>query len=112
MYFRFIAALLLVVVISMAGVVLEKHTVDMRRAVSRQYYQTDLLLDLQVKLRLETQRLTAPSQLEQLTTPGVGVAQQRSPEVDGSESPERTESRSPLLPLLRFRHPFRPEGID
>lgn len=63
MFFRFAAGLLLVVLVSMVGVRLEKQTLEMRRAVSVQYYQTDVLLELLVRLRLETQKLTAPAQL-------------------------------------------------
>ncbi len=63
MYFRFASGLLLVVLVSMAGVWLEKQTLEMRRSVSVQYYQTDVLLDLLVRLRLETQQLTAPAQM-------------------------------------------------
>ena len=62
-FFRFAAGLLLVVLVSMVGVRLEKQTLEMRRAVSVQYYQTDVLLELLVGLRLETQKLTAPAQL-------------------------------------------------
>ncbi len=63
MFFRFAAGLLLVVLVSMVGVRLEKQTLEMRRAVSVQYYQTDVLLELLVRLRLETQKLTAPAQV-------------------------------------------------
>lgn len=62
-FFRFAAGLLLVVLVSMVGVRLEKQTLEMRRAVSVQYYQTDVLLELLVRLRLETQKLTAPAQV-------------------------------------------------
>ena len=62
-FFRFASGLMLVVLVSMAGVWLEKQTLEMRRAVSVQYYQTDALLDLLVRLRLETQQLTAPAQM-------------------------------------------------
>ena len=65
-FFRFTASLLLVVIVSMVSVMLEKRTLELRRAVGRQYYQTDLLIEQQVALRLETQRLTAPAQLASL----------------------------------------------
>lgn len=63
LYFRFAAGLFLVVLVSMAGVWLEKQTLEMRRAVSVQYFQTDLLLELLVRLRLDTQKLTAQARL-------------------------------------------------
>ncbi|MCA9063041.1 MAG: hypothetical protein KDA96_08280 [Planctomycetaceae bacterium] len=113
-YFRFVAALTLVVAISMASVLLEKHTLEMRRAVSRQYYHTDLLLDLQVNLRLQTQQLTAPAQLEQLTVQSrSGKTMPPAPENSKTRhSANSSSSDQAALPLLRFRHPFRPEGID
>lgn len=124
MFFRFAAGLLLVVLVSMAGVRLEKHTLQMRRDVSVQYYQTDLLLELLVRLRLETQRLTAPAQLaatmdeasspKNQRTPGVPVK----PRVQSAIRPDSDDEKSKRpasndrLPLLRFQHPFNPEGID
>lgn len=119
MFFRFSAALILIVIVSMAGVVLEKRTLELRRAVSRQYYQTDLLLEQHVRLRLETQRLTAPAQLEILQSRHLSQTDSASESstkkrrrADEKES-ENTESTLPArLPLLRFQQPFNPEGID
>jgi hypothetical protein len=128
-FFRFVSALLLVVMISMAGVMLEKQTLDLRRAVSRQYYQTDLLIELHVKLRLETQQLTAPSQLaataavsDRVATPGkvagksgktggkrLQPSERYHPAASENTSPDASGTR---LPLLRFQHPFNPQGID
>ena len=117
MFFRFSAALILIVIVSMAGVVLEKRTLELRRAVSRQYYQTDLLLEQHVRLRLETQRLTAPAQLEILQSRRTSQSGGRTTAANQSRS--RTEdsrnSDSPVsarLPLLRFQQPINPEGID
>ncbi len=125
MYFRFAAALLLVVLVSMAGVRLEKQSLELRRAVTVQYYQTDLLLEMLVRLRLETQRLTAPSQLGERrvsTRRGSELSKNGNPPVNPRDQPQRkhavaereksNESSSDRLPLLRFRHPFNPEGID
>ena len=118
LFFRFAAALLLVVLVSTAGVRLEKHTLELRRAVTLQYYQTDLLLELLVRLRLETQRLTSPAQLE-FTAENAAKAGKPSAEsrrhaktriANRPDEPERT--KNPQLPLLRFQHPFNPEGID
>lgn len=113
MYFRFAAGLMLVVLVSMAGVWLEKQTLEMRRTVSVQYYQTDVLFDLLVRLRLETQQLTAPNQMavqeksEQSARRSHPKAARRSSRGDVSARPD-----SSRLPLLRFQHPFDPEGID
>lgn len=118
MYFRFAAGLLLVVLVSMAGVWLEKQTLEMRRTVSVQYYQTDVLLDLLVRLRLETQQLTAPAQLaatdkaEINRTTKEQANNPRHNRRDVERSQGKTDSSRPRLPLLRFQHPFNPEGID
>jgi hypothetical protein len=123
-YFRFASGLLLVVLVSMAGVWLEKQTLEMRRSVSVQYYQTDVLLDLLVRLRLETQQLTAPAQMAAMqdleqrkpAKPSTGTTHaalvalpRRNEEPNTSDTPESSGQR---LPLLRFQNPFNPEGID
>lgn len=124
MFFRFAAGLLLVVLVSMAGVRLEKHTLQMRRDVSVQYYQTDLLLELLVRLRLETQRLTAPAQLAATMDEAASPANKRTPGAtskprvqtairpDSNDDKARRPTSDERLPLLRFQHPFNPEGID
>ncbi len=127
MFFRFAAALLLVALVSMVGVRLEKQTLEIRREVSVQYYQTDLLLELLVRLRLETQQLTAPAQLaatienancvkppvtKSVRRPKTRVADKRSGGNNDDEQPASESSRGSRLPLMRFQHPFNPEGID
>ena len=117
MYFRFAAGLMLVVLVSMAGVWLEKQTLEMRRTVSVQYYQTDVLLDLLVRQRLETQQLTAPGQMA-VTQAAEKRPSKQQPKIIRSKSrvadrsEESSESTGGQLPLLRFQHPFNPEGID
>ncbi|MCA9012038.1 MAG: hypothetical protein KDB01_19935 [Planctomycetaceae bacterium] len=117
MYFRFAAGLMLVVLVSMAGVWLEKQTLEMRRTISVQYYQTDVLFDLIVRLRLETQRLTAPAQMTHLERQNADNAAQdqktkRPSARTAEQQPELIRSTRDQLPLLRFQHPFNPEGID
>ncbi|MBC7967342.1 MAG: hypothetical protein H7Z17_15610 [Fuerstia sp.] len=117
MYFRFAAGLMLVVLVSMAGVWLEKQTLEMRRTVSVQYYQTDVLLDILVRLRLETQQLTAPAQLAVAQAAEQSQSKQQ-PKTESRRSrvthrrDEPSKSTGEGLPLLRFQHPFNPEGID
>lgn len=116
MFFRFAAGLMLVVLISMVGVRLEKQTLEMRRAVSVQYFQTDLLLELLVRLRLESQTLTAQAQQSLIaenarTGPreaGTGKTSKRADE-NRTSSPD---AGSPSLQLLRLQQPFDPRGID
>ena len=117
MYFRFAAALMLVVLVSMAGVWLEKQTLEMRRTVSVQYYQTDVLLDLIVRLRLDTQQLTAPAQMAVTNESEKSRSKHNSrPQRPRSRIADRGAEPAELtgqsLPLLRFQHPFNPEGID
>ncbi len=114
----------------MAGVTLEKRTLELRRAVSLQYYHTDLLVEQHVKLRLETQQLTAPSQLSELPpdrdAPSASVrradtrAAREAKTADkdavmrvARDRDDRLPAPSSLrLPLLRFQQPFSPEGIE
>ena len=109
-FFRFAAALILVVLISMVGIGLEKQTLEMKRAVSRQYFQKDLLLELHAKQRLRIQQLTAPSQLSDLQNHSTMPADRESyPDVKNSEAGLRSHRHSarPRLPLLRWEHPVR-----
>ena len=108
---------MLVVLVSMAGVWLEKQTLEMRRTISVQYYQTDVLFDLIVRLRLETQRLTAPAQITRIEKQHADKSAQhqkakRRSERTAEQRPESMQSTGDHLPLLRFQHPFNPEGID
>lgn len=114
MFFRFSAGLLLVVLVSMSSIWLEKQTMELRRVTSVQYYQTDLLLELLVRLRLESQQLTAPSEFAQ-TVPASGPRPKRGQSSSGgtlaAPAAPSTTSSAPL-PLLRLQQPFHPKGID
>lgn len=110
MFFRFAAALILVVAVSMAQVGLEKQSLRLRRAVSRQYYQMDELLELHAQLRLSIQQRTAPSQFVAESgglPPSIITEQRRSPEA----SPPDTAAAPARLPLLRWERPVRPDGV-
>lgn len=61
MYFRFSSALFLVVVISLLGASLEKRSLELRRDVTRQKYQMDVLRDTFSRKRLQAQQLGAPN---------------------------------------------------
>ena len=66
MSFRFLAAIVLVVAVSLAGTTLEKQTLALRRRVSQQQYQLDELDQRITKLRLAThERRTASRMLTQ-----------------------------------------------
>lgn len=88
MYFRFGAAIVLVVVISLAGVALEKQSLSYRRAISRQRYRMDVLVEQYAQLRLKAQRLGAPARTI------------KSLEASGDvKAPRRSAQATPRLPL-------------
>ncbi len=120
MYFRFTAGLILAVCVSMAGIWLEKQTLKLRREVSSQHYQTDVLIEWIVRKRLETQQLSAPlarriAQAEP-ELPGRRAAQaaeqrHRRVERQSSITPSDTARLPDPAPQLRFQRPWIPEGI-
>lgn len=63
MYFRFGCGLTLVVAISLAGLVLEKRSLELRRAITHQQYRLDVLLQRHTHERMQTQQYAAPSRL-------------------------------------------------
>jgi hypothetical protein len=63
MFFRFGSALVLVVLISLAGTALEKRNLELRRIVSRQHYRLEILLEKHAGNRVLAQQLGAPSRL-------------------------------------------------
>jgi hypothetical protein len=63
MFFRFGAAVLLVVVVSLLGIALEKRTLTLKRTISLQLYRTEQLQERCVRLRLRSEELGAPARL-------------------------------------------------
>lgn len=63
MFFRFGCALVIAVLISLAGTALEKQSLELRRAVSQQQYQLDILRERYVAQRTLAQREGAPAKL-------------------------------------------------
>lgn len=61
MFFRFACAMGLVVLISLMGAALDKETLVLRRRISQQQYQRDLLAERQARLRLMAQRQGTPT---------------------------------------------------
>lgn len=113
-FFRFSAGLLLVVLVSMSSIWLEKQTMELRRLTSVQYYQTDLLLELLVRLRLESQQLTAPSEFPVDAGGALTATRPSSQSKTPAVLPRHENSAEPVqpLPLLRLQQPFHPKGID
>jgi hypothetical protein len=91
MFFRFGSAIFLVVLASAAGIALEKRNLELRREVSHQRYQLDVLTDRHAKLRLKTQQLGAPARM--LDSLEKGELQIRRPEKSVESQPRRV----PLL---------------
>lgn len=63
MFFRFGGALVLLVLIALAGIAIEKRNLDLRRAVSHQNFRQDVLIEEHAQHRLKAQQLGAPSRL-------------------------------------------------
>lgn len=63
MFFRFGAAIVVVVAISLTSVAIEKRNLELRRAISHQEYQRELLIERQARTRAETEKLGAPPRL-------------------------------------------------
>lgn len=113
MFFRFVAGLVLVVLISMISILLEKQTLEMKRAVTRQYFQKDILLELHAKHRLQIQRLTAPVSGSSPLMAQVPESADREwrmpgPPTELAPSPRSSDSAPPpRRPLMRWEHPVR-----
>lgn len=102
-FFRFTAALLLAVLVSITGIALEKETLQLKRAVSRQYFQIDLLLEIHAQLRLSVQEKTAPAQLAAIRQ-RTHLTNERSVARNESEPASNPVQRK-ALPLLRWKQP-------
>jgi hypothetical protein len=90
-FFRFGAALVLVILISLAGTALEKRNLELRRVVSRQQYRLEVLLEQHASNRVLAQQLGAPSRLVEQADSDVASPANSSKSV----KPERTSERNP-----------------
>lgn len=63
MFFRFGSALILVVMTSLLGILVEKQNLTLRREISRQHYRMDVLQEEHARLRLKSQQLAAVERL-------------------------------------------------
>jgi len=101
MYVRFGGALLLVVLISLCGVALEKHNLDLRRRVSHQSYQQQVLQDQLDAARFQVRRYSAPAETAQRIDASQW-ARRRSTLPKGNVSPSATDDdRSEILQARR-----------
>ncbi len=95
----------MVVLVSMAGVVIEKRMLDLRRKVSRQQYRTEILLDRHTALRLKTQQLSSPDRMLDTMQQQRLAPRPLSPREVSSEPIEETSREG--LPLMRWDRPVR-----
>lgn len=93
MFFRFGAAMALVVAIAVTGTALESRSLAMRRAISHQRYQLDVLIERQAQLRVAAQRAGAPAQL-------IEPLEQGRLQLLPPDAPQRKSQRS--TPLLNW----------
>ena len=96
MFFRFVSAIVLVVLISVVGVALEKRNLELRRSVTRQHYQMDALYGTHARLRVLTHALGAPARL---------IAPVDSGELEVGSARQPIEFDRAPAPLLRFTPP-------
>ena len=74
MTFRFGSALVLAILIAVAGVAIEKRCLELRRALIAQRYRQEALRDLVAQLRLKTQQLGAPTRVfEEIAEERIGA---------------------------------------
>lgn len=60
MFFRFGSAVILVVLIGLAGAALERQNLELRRRISRQEFLMSVLQDRRAEITLRVQQLGAP----------------------------------------------------
>lgn len=103
MFFRFGSALVLVVLVSLAGVGLEKETLELRRSVSRQHYRLEVLMEQHARLRLKTQQLGAPVRTIRSLEKG---------ELDIERPHDAPAAGQRRFPLLQWQRPFGADADD
>jgi hypothetical protein len=102
MYFRFGAAIVLVVVVSVVGVALEKQCLSYRRAISQQRFRMDVLIEQYAQKRLQAQRLGAPARaIKSLQEQGSSVKKPARAAQAGPGSPLSIPRTSLVLPHLK-----------
>lgn len=93
MFFRFGAAIALVVFISLAGTMLEKRNLELKRAVSRQHYRLEILEERYAAQRVEAQRLGAPARMIDQLDADLLTPAQPEPAAKPARKPNNKKSR-------------------
>ena len=94
-FFRFGAALALVVAIALAGTALETQNLAYKRQLSQQQYRLEVLVETQASLKLEAQRLGTPAKL-------FDALQKDGATLHRPAKPQRHDERR--TPLLNWNH--------
>ena len=69
MFFRFAIVVATVLVLALAGVAIEKRSLELRRDISLQEYRRQQLLEQRSRLRLQIERLSAPQRFTTVSEP-------------------------------------------
>ncbi|MEW4526873.1 MAG: hypothetical protein ACF8PG_03195 [Maioricimonas sp. JB045] len=94
MFFRFGAALFLVLTISLFGIALEKRVLSLKREISLQHYRLERLMEREARLRVRAAELGAPERIARAIADGA---------VD-LQPPEQPLTREPRrAPLLQWQ---------
>jgi hypothetical protein len=97
MFFRFACAMSLVVLISLAGAVLETESLALRRRVSQQQYQLDMLREKESRLRTVAQQKGTPTRwLDELGRGELALERIAQPQ----------RPRQPRTPLMNWTVPL------
>ena len=94
-FFRFGAALALVVAIALAGTAMETQNLAYKRQLSQQQYRLEVLVETQAGLKLEAQRLGTPAKL-------FDALQKDGATLHRPAKPQRHDERR--TPLLNWNH--------
>ena len=89
-----------VVLLSLAGIAVERRNLDFRREISRQHYRMDVLKDEHARLRLRSQKLSAMDRLvETIEKKGSDL---KHPEKAVDRGPQNANEDLPRRPPLLF----------
>jgi hypothetical protein len=103
MFFRFGVPLALVMLISLAGTILEKRNLELKRSVSRQHYRLAILEEQYAARRVEAQRLGAPVRLiDELDADLLAPVQPEPP----AKPPRKSNHKKPNHPAQPLRPSF------
>ena len=113
MFFRFGSALILVVVTSLLGIVVEKQNLTLRREISRQHYRMDVLQEEHARLRLRSQQLAAVERLfEMIEDEGSGLVPSEPGSLANSHQLEPLDKTPTDAPNTAAEHPAEPDVAD